>query len=168
MKRETRFLVLFAVTLIGSFALIAWNPVNDHVIVPFTEMLTEVSAATLRLIGQPVEVRSTIMGTPEFLVDVKNGCNGVEAMLILLAAIVAFPASWKSRLSGLAIGSLVIQALNLVRIDSLYLLGLYHPRLFELFHGAIWQIAIVLVAVVYFLIWSRGVEADEPAPTATG
>lgn len=163
LDRQKRFLIMFFVILLGSFALVAWNPVNDAVIVPFTEMITQWSAATLRLVGQPVTVQSTVMGTPEFLVDVKNGCNGVEAMLILLAAVLSFPAPLKMKLAGLGAGAVLIQLVNLIRIDSLYLLGRYYPEVFELFHGAIWQIAVVLVAVGFFLWWSRKVGTIEPA-----
>jgi exosortase/archaeosortase family protein len=78
-------------------------------------------------------------------------------MLILLASIVAFPASMKARAIGLALGALAIQLLNAIRIITLYLLGAYQPRLFDLFHTAVWQIAIILAAIGFFLLWSSRV-----------
>ena len=39
-----------------------------------------------------------------FAVSIEAGCNGVEATIVLVAAILAFPAPWKRKLVGLAIG----------------------------------------------------------------
>jgi exosortase H (IPTLxxWG-CTERM-specific) len=164
-KPQVLFLVKFFAVLVAAYLLIAWNPVNDKVIVPFTEIVARTSGALLNLIGQKVSVSGTVIRSPLFAVNINNGCNGVEAMLILLASIVAFPASMKARAVGLLLGALAVQALNAVRIITLYLLGAYHPRLFDLFHTAVWQIVIILAAIGFFLAWSARVA---PARVANG
>ena len=45
--------------------------------------------------------------------------------------------------------------MNLVRIVSLFWLGVHHRDVFELFHAAVWQTALILLAVGIFLAWSR-------------
>jgi exosortase H (IPTLxxWG-CTERM-specific) len=117
----------------------------------------------LNVLGEKVTISGTMISSPKFGVNINNGCNGVEAMLILLASIIAFPASMKSRAAGLFLGAIVVQILNAVRIISLYLLGAYHPRLFELFHTAVWQIVIILSAIGFFLIWSARVSPSRVA-----
>lgn len=156
-RAQVIFLAKFFGILVAAYLLIAWNPVNDHVIVPFTEGIAVTSGALLKGIGQPVSTAGTTITSSRFGVNINNGCNGVEAMLILLASIVAFPASLKARTGGLLLGALVVQALNMVRIVSLYLLGAYQPRLFDLFHTAVWQVAIILAAIGFFLVWSARV-----------
>ena len=84
-------------------------------------------------------------------------------MLILLASIVAFPASLKARAAGLALGAIAVQVLSAVRIVTLYLLGAYQPRLFDMFHTAVWQILIILSAIVFFLLWSARVAPNRLA-----
>lgn len=153
-RQHTLFLLKFFAILVVSYLFIAWNPINDHMIVPFTRALTRSAAAILNVIGQKVTVTDTIISSSRFAVNINNGCNGVEAMLILLASMAAFPAPIRSRVNGILLGALVVQLLNEVRIVSLFLLGAYHPRIFQLFHTAVWQIAIILVAVLYFLFWS--------------
>ena len=164
-RKQVLFLVKFFAILVGAYLLIAWNPVNDNVIVPFTEGIAGVSGAALKLIGQPVTVTGSMIASNRFAVNINNGCNGVEAMLILLASIVAFPASNKQRAAGLALGALAVQLLNLVRIMTLYLLGAYQPRLFDVAHTAVWQIVIIAAAILFFLQWSSKVAprlADRP------
>lgn len=151
---NARFLLVFFLTLVVCYSIIAFNPVNDHVIVPFTHLLSAGSGALLRVIGQPVTVRGTVIASSRFAVDVENGCNGVEAMLLLVAAIFAFPASWPSRIAGILAGSVAVQLLNFVRIVSLYLLGRYYPSVFQLFHTGVWQILIILLSVGIFVLWS--------------
>ena len=162
-RAQVLFLVKFFVILIGAYLLIAWGPVNDHVIVPFTTAIASWSGALLNLIGQQVDVSGTLIRSNRFGVNINNGCNGVEAMLILLASIVAFPATIRARITGLLLGALAVQILNAVRIISLYLLGAYQPRLFDMFHTAVWQVVIILSAIAFFLVWSARVAPNRVA-----
>ena len=156
-RNQVLFLAKFFAVLVAAYLLIAWNPVNDRVIVPFTTGIAHVSGALLNLIGQTVTVSGTMIASSRFAVNINNGCNGVEAMLILLASIVAFPATMKARAAGLVLGAIAVQTINFVRIITLYLLGAYQPRLFDMFHTAVWQIVIILVAIGFFLVWSARV-----------
>lgn len=165
-RAQVLFLVKFFAILVGAYLLIAWGPVNDNVIVPFTTAIASWSGALLNLIGQKVNVSGTVISSPKFGVNINNGCNGVEAMLILLASIVAFPATLKARTIGLALGALAVQLLNAVRIVTLYLLGAYQPKLFEIFHTAVWQVVIILSAIAFFLVWSSRVAPTRVASRA--
>jgi exosortase H (IPTLxxWG-CTERM-specific) len=163
-KREQKvFLARFLGVLVFFYLVVAIRPVNDHVIVPFTGLVVRVSAATLRLLGEPTQASGTLITSRAFIVDVKNGCNGVEAMLLLLAAILAFPATARQRLAGLAFGSVAIQVANLVRVVSLFWLGVHHRDVFELFHAAVWQTALILLSVVFFVLWSLRVGPAAPS-----
>jgi exosortase H (IPTLxxWG-CTERM-specific) len=165
-RTQVLFLVKFFAVLVAAYLLIAWSPVNDNVIVPFTEAIARGSGVLLNAIGQQVTVRGTIVSSTRFGVNINNGCNGVEAMLILLASIVAFPASMKARVTGLLLGALAVQLLNAIRIVSLYLLGAYQPKLFDLFHTAVWQIVIIMAAIGFFLVWSARVAPNRLASRA--
>ncbi|HEY0158577.1 MAG TPA: exosortase H [Thermoanaerobaculia bacterium] len=162
-RNQALFLLKFFAVLVAAYLLIAWNPVNDRVIVPFTTAIASWSGVLLNVIGEGVTVTGTTIRSPRFAVNINNGCNGVEAMLILLASIVAFPATLRARVTGLLLGALAVQVLNAVRIVTLYLLGAYQPRLFDLFHTAVWQIAIILAAIGFFLVWSARVAPNRLA-----
>jgi exosortase H (IPTLxxWG-CTERM-specific) len=150
MRREVTFLVLLALLLAGSFTLISVSWVNDHLTEPFTAGVARASGAVLALLGQEVRMEGTVIASPRFAVNIRNGCNGVEAMLIFLAAVLAFPVPWKARLRGLAIGVVAIQAVNLVRVVALFLTGAYLPELFNASHTLVWQTLVILFAV---LLW---------------
>src|SRR5262249_48297731 len=88
-------------------------------------------------------------------IKIVAGCNGVEAVLILFSAILAFPAPWKHKLLGMALGFVAIQLLNLVRIVSLFYLHEWNEVWFEWFHLYLWQALIILDALIFWLIWLR-------------
>jgi exosortase H (IPTLxxWG-CTERM-specific) len=167
-RRELTFLILFLVLLAGGFTLISVNWVNDHVVEPFTAGIARVSGAVLNLLGQDVTMQGTVIRSPRFSVNIRNGCNGVEAMLIFLAAVLAFPASWRSRLIGLALGILAIQIVNLIRVVALFLTGVYFPRLFASSHTVIWQTIVILFGVLLWIFWANRFAAPAaPAEPAT-
>ncbi len=152
-----RFMVLFLVYLAILFPLELVPPVDQYVILPFTAAIAKVSVAIVGLFDAHAVAYGKVLQstTTGFAISIERGCNGVEAVIILVAAMLAFPAPWKNRLIGIALGFLAIQALNLVRIISLFYLGQWNQTWFEWFHLYLWQALIVLDALVAFLVWLR-------------
>jgi exosortase H (IPTLxxWG-CTERM-specific) len=153
-RKSLLFLARFVALLVVFYFLVAWNPINDAVIVPFTSGIAQVSGAILAALGEKVSVAGTEIRSGAFSVQIENGCNGVEAALLFGSAVLAFPASWKRRLLGLALGFAAIQALNLVRVVSLFWIGAHRPALFKASHTVIWQSVVVLTSVLLFLFWA--------------
>jgi exosortase H (IPTLxxWG-CTERM-specific) len=171
-RRELGFLIFFILILGASFTLISWNPVNDRVIEPFTGAIARAGGATLNLLGQETRMDGTIIRSSRFAVNIRNGCNGVEAMLIYFAAVLAFPATWKSRLLGVGLGFVAIQLVNLIRVVALFLTGVYLPELFDSSHTVIWQTLVILSGVLLWILWANRFAvlppAVAPSPTPSG
>lgn len=146
--------MIFVALLAGGFTVLSLHWVNDHVVVPFTAGVARASGVALDLLGQDVTRQGTVIRSPRFAVNIENGCNGVETMLIFLAAVLAFPASWRWRLVGLAVGAVAIQAVNLVRVVALFLTGAYLPDLFDASHTVIWQTVVILSGVGLWIVWA--------------
>jgi exosortase H (IPTLxxWG-CTERM-specific) len=144
----------FCVAMIVLYAVVALNQVNDRVIVPFTEVVARGTAMLLSSVESGVEATGTVIHSPRFALDVRNGCNGVEAVILLVAAILAFPATLRSRLIGVVVASVAIELLNFIRLGSLFWLGEHHRRIFEFFHVAVWQSLVILAAISIFILWS--------------
>jgi exosortase H (IPTLxxWG-CTERM-specific) len=168
-----RFFVLFSVLLVGLFTLEILQPVEKYVILPFTSIIADVSVWLIQLFDDNVIATANVIRDKStgFGVRIERGCNGVEALIILFAAIFAFPAPLKNKLIGFAVGFVAIQGLNLVRIVSLFYLGQWNQVAFEWFHLYLWQALIILDALVVWLIWLRTlprarVQAQEAAQSA--
>jgi exosortase H (IPTLxxWG-CTERM-specific) len=152
-----RFFILFTVLLIGLFTLEILQPAEKYVILPFTSFIADISVWIIQMFDDNVMAISNVIRdkTTGFGVRIERGCNGVEAVIILFAAIFSFPAPIKHKLIGFTIGFFAIQALNLVRIVSLFYLGQWNQVAFEWFHLYLWQALIIMDALVVWLVWLR-------------
>lgn len=141
--------VLFGVELLG--------PVQKYFIMPWTGMLASFSANLVKLFDTDVNTYGNVVQSASngFGVAIMPGCNGVEACIILIAAIFAFPAPWRSKLAGLCIGTLAVQAINVLRIISLFYLGQWDMKWFEFAHLYLWQGLIMLDVLVVWMLWVR-------------
>jgi len=159
-----RFLILFMVILTTLFTVEMLAPVQQAVVLPWTGLLADLSGWLMQLFDNEVAVNGKIIRstTSSFGVSIEPGCNGVEAMIVLLAAIIAFPAPLLYKLKGLLAGFVAIQALNLARIISLFYLGLWNATLFEWAHLYIWQALIMLDVLIVWLIWVRRIHRATP------
>lgn len=153
-RRQVVFLTVFALLLVGGFTLLSLRWINDHAVEPFTTGVAAASAVVLDLIGQDVVREGTVIRSDRFAVNIENGCNGIETMLIFLSAVVAFPATWRARLAGLGLGLVAIQAVNLVRVVALFLTGAYLPAFFDTSHTVVWQTVVILAGVLLWLLWA--------------
>lgn len=152
-----RFLIVFLVLLLAMFVAELTPPVERHVIEPFTAVLADVCAWIIHWFDPSTYSHDKFIhgNGGHFIVSIERGCNGIEAVIILFAAILAFPAPWKHKLVGLGIGLVAVQVFNVVRIVSLFFLGLWHRTWFDWFHLYLWQALIVLDALIVFLVWLR-------------
>ena len=165
-----RFFLLFVALLSGLFALRITNFAREWVTLPFTGVLADVSGFLIKLFDEQVHTEGVVIRSLEngFAVAIAPGCDGIEAVIILVAAVVAFPSPWKMKLAGIAVGFFAIQALNLVRIISLFYMGQWSQTAFDWFHLYLWQALIVLDALAVWLIWLRYLPRRQglaPAPT---
>ena len=163
-----RFFVTFLLLQAVLFGIELTPWAQTWFVVPWTNTLARISTWLVTVFDPNVMaagkiMRSTING---FAVSIEAGCNGVEATIVLLAAILAFPASWKRKLIGLAAGIVAVQGLNIVRVISLFYLGQWDRDWFEWAHLYVWQALIMLDVLIVWLIWVRTLpRADGPPGT---
>ena len=154
-----RFFLLFVVLLAVLFGLELTPWVQAWFVIPWTNALAAISTWIVTLFDGNVVATGKVMrsGSNGFAVSIEAGCNGVEATLVLLAAMLAFPAPWKHKALGLVIGVVAVQLLNILRVISLFYLGQWNYDVFEWAHLYVWQALIMLDVLVVWLIWVRRV-----------
>jgi exosortase H (IPTLxxWG-CTERM-specific) len=160
-----RFLLLFIGVLITLFSVEMLNPVQHAVIQPFTGLLASLSTALILPFDQDVIAQGRVLrdGTSGFAVSIESGCNGVEAAIVLVAGIAAFPAALIQKCVAIVAGFLFVQALNIVRIISLFYLGQWNYTVFEWFHLYLWPVLIMLDVLVVFAIYLNWLGKNAPA-----
>ena len=151
----TRFLFIFCAVLGSLFAIEMLKPVQEAVIQPFTGLLAALSTALILPFDDTVIAQGRILrdAATGFAVSIEAGCNGVEAAIVLIAGIVAFPALLRHKLVAILAGFFFVQALNIVRIISLFYLGQWNYSVFEWFHLYLWPVLIMLDVLIVFAIY---------------
>src|SRR6185503_21149334 len=78
---------------------------------PWTDALAAISAWLVTVFDPGVTASGNVLRSAAngFAVSIEAGCNGVEATLVLVAAMLSFPAPWRKKLAGLAIGIVAVQ-----------------------------------------------------------
>jgi exosortase H (IPTLxxWG-CTERM-specific) len=152
-----RFFVLFVVIVVALFAAELTAPVQRAVVTPWTNALVYICASLITLFDANVIVFGKIMQSTVngFAISIEAGCNGLEAAIVLIAAMLAFPAPWKHRVIGIVVGLTAVQLLNIVRVISLYYLGQWSIAAFEWAHFYVWQALIMLDVLIVWMIWIR-------------
>ena len=149
------FLFLFSLVIIVFYFFYMNSWVQAKLFMPWINLNADISGRLLNLLGQQTTVYQDTISSVHLSISVKKGCDAVEPMALFVAGIISFPALWKKKLIGLAIGLPLIFFLNIVRIVALFLTGVFFPSLFELMHVEVWQVIFILVAIAIWFLWLR-------------
>lgn len=148
-----KFVVLFAVLLV------AMEVVYHAAVLPlptsnlFNRSNAAVASGVLSMAGRTPRrdgVSLSADGGRPILVE--WGCDGLEPIGIFAAGLVAFPCAWRRKAIAAAIAIPVLLALNILRVATLALASAHLPASFEVLHSEVWPAALVLAAVVLWLI----------------
>jgi len=152
-RRLLRVVCVFVLILAAYYAFAATEIYDDHVFEPYLAINTLLSTHVLGMLGEAVDTDGVRIFSDHFSVTVARGCDGIEPMMLFLAALFAFPTRFVLRLPALLICLPLLAALNVVRIVSLFLIGAYHPKLFQVMHTDVWQVLYIAFALVSFGFW---------------
>ena len=151
--RAVRFVALFALVFLGGTRLhqltlrrTAPFLVGTLTVRPSSALINLLTPSErTRAVGNLIEGGTTI--------QVAQGCDGIDSLLLLFAALVAFPLDWRRKLLGLSIGLPLLYACNQVRITSLYYVQRHSPRYFDFAHEWVGQTFIILIGCCFFVSW---------------
>jgi exosortase/archaeosortase family protein len=150
----------FVLLIVIFFSVMTYRPIVQRfdVAAGIAQLAAWMSFAILKplglIVGFDISRSGTILGSGHFEVDVSPACSGAVPAMIYLAAIFAFPTTWRAKMIGAALGMAVIHFVNLVRVIALFLIGLYFHTLFHETHVYIAQALVVAIAVATWLYWA--------------
>ena len=148
-----RFVAWFAILMILFQVACATSFVKDTLFPGYLRFNAAASAAILAVFEDSVTVSGqSIQG--RYSLTIERGCDAIEPSALFLAGVLAFPAALTTKLPGMLIGTLVLLVLNLVRIISLFYVGVYFPRMFHVMHVDVWQSVFVFLAILFWILWA--------------
>ncbi len=159
-----KFLLCFAL-LYGAFEASRGSAferfvVVDVILVPTTYIINAVTPA------EHAALAGRVITSPGANLNVTRGCEGIEMFLLLVSGILAFPTSWKRRVQGLLVGSLLAYLLSVLRLMALHYILHYSPRAWEALHGLVLPLGPIILMALFFMRWSEEGSARSEARAA--
>jgi exosortase H (IPTLxxWG-CTERM-specific) len=160
-----RFAVTYLALMGSFFLLIGLKPVQNVLDLNglYTKGVVILTSKILEVLTIPSTYQGSVIKLPSTALDVRFGCNGLEAVMIYSVAVIAFPASWKDKLMGIFGGFLVIQVINILRISSLAYSAIHFKDLFEYIHIYIAQGMMIAVSLGVFFIYLNYAKVSQKA-----
>lgn len=149
-----QFVSLFVVLLGVYYAITMIDVVNHDILPSYMRFYASASAAVMNVFGEGASAQGTSVVSGRYSVNIKQGCDALAPSALFIAAVLAFPGSFRSKLPGLVAGTLVLAVINLVRIISLFYTGIHFPKWFETMHVDVWQPVFILLALTLWVLWA--------------
>lgn len=157
-RRALRYMLTTGGLMVALYALAynSWDA-NSGIgrgFLAYLETVAQLSAITLRALGEQITVAgTTVSGRFSYVVVVD--CAALDVQALFVAAVVAFPSPWRTRLIGLVGGITAIFTLNILRLVVLYYAGATSLDLFNTLHEEVFVLLIVALVCGIFLAWAR-------------
>jgi exosortase/archaeosortase family protein len=149
-----RFGIRFVVILI-LMSVLSWVVVLPNRLGLLQRAIATTGAALARLFGSTNSVNGDQIIVQPLSIDISFECTGVYVLLILFTFLLAYPASWRARILGAAIGTVALTLLNVLRISFLVRAAELQPALFEYLHEYVWQGIFLVLVITYAMTWVR-------------
>jgi len=158
------YIVFIGITGIG-FGLVLADWSHGRILDPMNNVTAAASGFIINVCGGTANVYNNSLSSFSSTVSIAEGCNSVYVTIIFIAAVAAFPTSWRKKLLGIVLGTLALFVINLLRVISLLYLSGRDASLFEEAHLHIWQFAIILIGGLLWLLWYDKVVRRPHVPT---
>lgn len=122
---------------------------------PLLALYAKSSSLILNIFGMGTSANGEQLFSSQFGVNISEGCDAVAPAILFAVSILVFPISWKKKWPGLLYGLLFLFALNILRIITLFITGVYAKSLFDLMHVEIWQALFIIATVLTWIYWLR-------------
>ena len=150
-KQALAFILLFLIMQIS------WQMLRDEAIGHFIRGSVTVKPVVMMIHLLSPKIAATANGNqilaPGGGLVIKIGCEGVEALFILIAALLSVGMQWRAKLQGIMIGTLLIYTLNQLRILLLFYTFRVNKPLFQLLHVSIAPLALIAISGLFYHYW---------------
>lgn len=163
-------LVYFVGNLIYGFFVESYGSVCDPITINVsrqTAWLLEAAGFQADVVVNPTQPTVFLKGYARVIVNIFEGCNGINVMIVFVAFIVAFPGRYPAYLWFIPAGLLIIHIMNLLRIFFLYYASLNVSEYFYYFHKYIFTSILYCIVFALWFVWVikfNDAKLEKPAP----
>jgi len=124
---------------------------------PLQHAMAASVTAGANLFGAGAELDDTIIKTRHAALEINHECTGVFVLLVYVMFVLAYPAPWSHRVSGIAIGISTLTAINIARLVVLTVIASNYPDWFAYFHEYFFQGLFIALLAFLASLWTEQV-----------
>ncbi len=166
LERRSRFLltvVLYAASVLTLSVVLLSDMVFSDLLQGLRRFVAFAASGTLSLAGMPVSSHGEVISGPGTALLIVNECTGIDATILLVSAVLVFPAAWRHKLIGIGLAVAVMMTVNFVRVLTLTYLGSYHGSWLEVGHLYVWPVVVIVAGVGTLLFWAERIALPRAA-----
>ncbi|GAB5466930.1 MAG: hypothetical protein Kapaf2KO_23660 [Candidatus Kapaibacteriales bacterium] len=122
---------------------------------PYLDVSAWIASGIIGLFSDNVYASGEFINGSGRSMALSYGCDGTDQFIVFIAALVAFPAEWKKKAVGLAIGIGLLYAINIIRIVGLFYIFGRSVESFDLFHETILPLVFIALSLVMWYMWIK-------------
>jgi exosortase family protein XrtF len=162
---KEKAIVLFIVKFIGFYLVLNtlygfWHESYEPRADPLTGSVTYQCARIISLVESGITAEPyanspevSIKQAGKIVINVFEGCNGLNVMIVFLSFVVAFAGQWKETVVFSILGIALIYLLNLGRVISLFFIAKYYPNGLYFFHKYLFTGGLYIVVFCLWYLW---------------
>ena len=163
-SRPTGRFIIRVLALMLLFLVAYRDDLLGRLLGPWEELTARMTLALLHAFKiEAVRLGSQIHHPGGFAYEIYYRCTGLLPAALLTALTAATPVSVRSKLISVCVGIPLLVALNLIRLVQLFHTGVFHPALFDLVHGPVWELILMLATLGIWWRWSRWAAHSNPS-----
>lgn len=152
----TGFVVRLLVYLFAASLLFSVGGLHQRM-VPIQQGMATMVAAGANLLGADSVVEGTIIKSPHAALEINHECTAVFVLIVYGTFVLAYPAPWVHRLTGILVGLSTLTAINVARLIVLTVIASRYPSWFAYFHEYFFQGLFIALLAVLASIWTEQV-----------
>ena len=159
-----KFAIKFGALMLLFYAL-AETPYCQRVFWPANlEANAWVANGVLRGFQQHTSVAGATIKADRYEFVIKRGCDATEPVCLLVAAVTAFRAPLWRKLLGMLAGTLLLLAINQLRVVALFFVGRDLPGFYHTLHLTVFPAVFVVLALAIWAGWAQWTVGRNPLP----
>ena len=169
--KSNRQVITFLVKAAGLFVLwqvvyYSWLTTGTNLEMWLTSNTTAVSTQVLRWLGFAADYIDhpgatgkqsysliTMEGKP--MLSIADSCNALTLIVLFAGFIIAYPGQWLYKVLFIAVGSIIIFLINVIRSLTLIFNFMYSQSTFDFNHKYTFTIAVYLCVFYFWMLWAN-------------
>jgi exosortase/archaeosortase family protein len=137
------------------FSIVFWAFSLHERLGPVQRTIALLSALGARWAGGDALAQGSDVVVKTMVMTVNHECTGIFVCILFASFVLAYPASWRARATGFAIGIPLLLSVNVFRLATLARIVEIYPQAFFYFHEYVWQGVFMVFVLVGALAWAE-------------